>query len=283
MTKHYDPSTLSEFKFEFISSEVIHGLEEKKYRSLEALNQSTLKKVLDVSPFYANWQREHGERTPAMALGSALHTFILEPANFLKEYAVAPVCDRRTREGKADWEAFVSDIGHREPIKSDDYDSLVAMKASVGNLFESRHGKTHNESAFIAEIVVTEGEFKGQKVRLKGKLDCIHEHEDSAIIKDLKTVADISNVNGASYHSNWAIQSGLYRDALEFAIRKPASFIYVCVSKEEPHDCKVVRCTNEMLAKGTLDYGKALHMWLSWEKLGKPNTAQFLGIQDLNG
>lgn len=281
--KHYNPTTLADFKFEFVSSEIIHGLEEAKYRSLDCLNQSTLKKALAVSPFHADWLRANPDRTPAMAFGSALHTFVLEPERFPELYAVAPVCDRRTTQGKATWNDFITDIGHREPIKSEDYEDMQGMKASVGNLFQSKHGKTHVESAFISEILVTEGEFKGKRLRLKGKLDCYHEHEDHMVIKDLKSVADISNVGGASYHSNWAMQSGLYRDALEFAIRKPASFIYVCVGKDKPFDSRVYQCSKEMLAKGTQEYGRALHMWLAWEALGKPNTATFLGVQELNG
>jgi hypothetical protein len=280
---HYDPATLSEFKFEFVASEIIHGLEEAKYRMADGLNQSTLKKVLAVSPFHADYMLKNPEQTPAMALGSALHTLVLEPSKFDKEYAVAPECDRRTTEGKHIWNLFTSEIGERKPIKSADYDDMLGMKASVGNLFESQHGKRYVESAFFSEILVTEGEFKGKRVRLKGKLDCYHEREDSVTIKDLKTVADISNINGASYHSNWAIQSGMYKDALEFAIKKPAAFVYVCVGKEKPFDCRVAKCTQEMLAKGTLEYGKAIHMWLNWEAMGKPNTAKFLGIQDLNG
>jgi exodeoxyribonuclease VIII len=283
MKTHYDPSTLAEFKFEFVASEIIHGLEEAKYRKADGLNQSTLKKVLAVSPFHADYLLKNPDRTPAMAFGSALHTLVLEPEKFQDNYIVAPVCDRRTTEGKRVYAEFSQLIGDREPIKAEDYDDLMGMKASVGNLFESQHGKRHVESAFFSEILVTEGEFKGKRVRLKGKLDCYHEREDSVTIKDLKTVADISNINGASYHSNWAIQAGLYKDALEFALRKPAAFVYVCVGKDKPFDCRVAKCTQEMLAKGTLEYGKAIHMWLNWEAMGKPNTAKFLGIQDLNG
>lgn len=281
--KQYNPTTLSEFKFEFVQSEIIHGLEEAKYRSLDCLNQSTLKKALAVSPFNADWLRKNPEQTPAMAFGSALHTLVLEPDQFSKRYEVAPVCDRRTTDGKRIWAEFIENIGGREPIKADDWDDLQAMKASVGNLFQSKHGTTHMESAFISEILVTEGEFRGERVRLKGKLDCFHEHAESAIIKDLKTVADISNVASASYHSNWAMQSGLYSDALAFAIRKPVSFIYVCVGKDKPFDVRVFECSQEMLVSGTQSYAKALHMWLSWEKCGRPNTAQFLGVQKLNG
>jgi hypothetical protein len=57
------------------------------------------------------------ESTDAMKIGSALHTAILEPADFVDRHPVAPECDRRTTIGKATWAEFQASCRHgAEPL-----------------------------------------------------------------------------------------------------------------------------------------------------------------------
>jgi exodeoxyribonuclease VIII len=57
---------------------------------------------------YLDPQRTPTEPTPSMRLGTAIHTAVLEPGEFAKRHHVAPVVDRRTKDGKAAWEAALA-------------------------------------------------------------------------------------------------------------------------------------------------------------------------------
>jgi hypothetical protein len=44
--------------------------------------------------------------SPAMRKGRLIHKLVLEPKGFAKEFAVSPICDRRTKVGKDLWHDF---------------------------------------------------------------------------------------------------------------------------------------------------------------------------------
>ena len=48
---------------------------------------------------YLNPNAAPQKESPALIIGSAAHCAVFEPAEFGKRYAVAPHCDRRTKEG----------------------------------------------------------------------------------------------------------------------------------------------------------------------------------------
>ena len=84
-------------------------MNELDYNSAEGIRRSDLWKMED-SPEKFKYFLEHPmEQTPAMAFGSACHKYILEPDSFGSEYVLASSVDKRTKEGKAAWETFLSE------------------------------------------------------------------------------------------------------------------------------------------------------------------------------
>lgn len=282
MSKSYTKSTLADFTIELVKSELRTG--SKSYRADPAINQSFLKDVNSVSPSYADYRRLNPEETPALVFGSALHTLVLEPLEFNKRYAMLPECDRRTKEGKALYEDFcLSNVG-KVVLKSDDVNKLLLMAEKSRSHFESKTShKSYAEANLFGTFAVTGGEFKGETIDVKAQLDMLHVYDDRCVIQDLKSVADISNVSGASYHSGWATQSAFYNDLTTFAFRKESSFEYVAQSKDEPYDVRKFIVSDEMFIKGRLAFTSAMHKWLWWKKNGKPETAEFHGNEILNG
>lgn len=53
---------------------------------------------------------EDEEKKSALDMGTALHCLLLEPREFDKRFIVSPKFDRRTKQGKADEEAFLRDV-----------------------------------------------------------------------------------------------------------------------------------------------------------------------------
>lgn len=282
--KTYDRSDLSEFAIEFTGAMRVKGVAEANYRADDGYNQSFLKDVLSVSPSYAYHIKDNPEETPALLFGTALHAYILENGKFNAKYAVMLECDRRTKEGKAYYENFCVENAGKTVLKHEDYHKILDMniKAKPYFMFDDER-IVDNEAQFYASAVVVGGKFKGQKLKFKGLLDQISVGQDDVIVKDLKSVQDISNVSGASYNNGWAVQAALYHDMVDFALRKPVKFKYIAVGKDKPYDCRQFIVSDEMLIKGRKQYTEAVHRLLSWEAAGRPSTAEFLGEETLNG
>ena len=282
MAKSYqfDP----DFKLELVSARVATPDVAKTYRSADALNQSYLKDVLGVSPSYAEYRRLNPEETPALAFGTALHTQVLEPNDFNKRYAILPDCDRRTKEGKGIYEAFCVSNAGKTVLKQDDFAKLVRMASISRKYFDEKLAIISNhEQAIFGTFKVIDGEFKGKEVDVKALLDAVYVFPDHVLIKDLKSVADIANVTGASYSNGWAVQSAFYHDLVQKFSKLETKFEYVAQSKDEPYDVRIGYVSDEMFIKGRMLYQSAINRWLWWNKNGRPETAEFLGKQALNG
>jgi hypothetical protein len=282
--KHYDIHGDNVINLKIENAKLLN-LSESEYRPLAALNQSYIKDCYNVSPSYAEYRLKNPEIGPALIFGSALHHYVLEQSTFYGHYAVAPQCDRRTSAGKATWEAFVADSGDKTVLKEEDFHKIHAMAKALGTLFQSTAvgAKYVVEQCIVADAVVTEGEFKGAPLRLKAKFDWLSLSDEKLVTKDLKSIADITSVVGASYNNGWAIQSAFYSDLMTAYKPVPNDFYYIPVSKEEPHDARVFKVSDEMLIAGRKRYLSAIHKMLWWEANGRPDTAQFHGIDYLNG
>lgn len=71
--------------------EIIYDLSFADYRAIPALNWSLLKEI-DDSPGRLDWRRRNPwTPSPAAILGNAIHTWLLEPAEFARRYVTVPV------------------------------------------------------------------------------------------------------------------------------------------------------------------------------------------------
>ena len=80
---------------------------------------------------YLDPDRQPLEPTPAMRLGTALHTHVLERSRWDEEIAVAPQCDRRTKAGKEAFASFEANAAGKTVITCDDAEVVMAMGRSV--------------------------------------------------------------------------------------------------------------------------------------------------------
>ena len=55
-------------------------------------------------------QHRHDEEKSALDMGTVICTVCFEPGEFDKRFIVSPKSDRRTKQGKADEEAFIRDV-----------------------------------------------------------------------------------------------------------------------------------------------------------------------------
>ena len=93
----------------------------KEYRSREGISSSDLKKIMKSPAHYKYWKDNPQEDTPALLFGRAAHKYILETYDFYNEFAVAPNCDRRTKEGKETWNKFVAESEGKDIITEEQF------------------------------------------------------------------------------------------------------------------------------------------------------------------
>jgi|688.fasta_scaffold46918_9 hypothetical protein len=210
----------------------VSTMSESEYRSLPALNASRFKAFFR-SPFHFFNQREV-EETEAMRIGTAIHTAILEPEQYLSTIAFYPEADGRTTEGKAIKKAFEAGAVGKTILKADSKEIVErAVKAVT----------THQE----VRLILANPENRREQVLLtslweqdcKARLDLIN--VETGVIRDIKTCEDASperfkyEVRDRLY---W-VQAGFYALVAEKVFGKPFGFEFIAVEKGDPSTCTI--------------------------------------------
>lgn len=91
----------------------------KEYHDAEGVSKSDLDLVHKSPLHYITAKNSQKVQTEALLFGSALHKFVLENNEFSSEFTTAPLCDRRTKEGKAIYADFLEKSVGKEVITSE--------------------------------------------------------------------------------------------------------------------------------------------------------------------
>ena len=105
----------------------------KEYRSKEGISRSELFPILSKTPKHMKYEQEHPEDGETLALleGRAIHKMILEPETFNSEFAIAPVCDRRTKEGREKYAKFLDKCEGMDVLTADSFEKVMDMAAAI--------------------------------------------------------------------------------------------------------------------------------------------------------
>lgn len=114
-----------------MTTRIIPDMSAADYHAHPAVSKSILDKIAK-SPLHAKAYIEEGlpEPTPAMLFGTAYHMAVLEPERFANTYVVFEG-DRRTKQGKADYESLIT--AGASIISRSDLDAITAMSMAVRN------------------------------------------------------------------------------------------------------------------------------------------------------
>lgn len=209
-----------------------------RYEDSPAVNKSTLWEMRK-SPLHY-WHLMHDtpkEDTAAMKFGRAVHSRLLEPIEFSANYAVAPECDRRTKEGKAIW-AELMESG-KEVISASDMDAILGM-----------------ENEFPADLIAgaqtevplfwTDNE---TGVECKGRLDAIT--EDYVIDYKTTTNAATDAFMREALRYGYDLQAAMYLEAARANGYHPKGFIFIAQEKTAPYLVNVLHAGDVFIDRGT--------------------------------
>lgn len=263
----------------------VYDISNEQYHASNGISRSRLM-LLDKSPYHfwyevLSGQAQARESTPAMSIGSAFHTLLLEPAKFNEEFAVAPKVDRRTKQGKDDWEIFATESAGKIILTDDQFSKVGQMVDLVG-----RHEIVTtllDESVFEQSIYWTD---KETGLQFKTRPDIW----SNKMVVDLKTTNDASSYGFTRSALNYGyyLQAGMAFEACK-AIGKPFEmFVILACEKEAPHVPAVYMMNDEALQFGIdqfTNYKKKLKACLEsdkWEgypvqELGIPKYATIEG------
>jgi exodeoxyribonuclease VIII len=181
-----------------------------------------------------------------MALGSALHTHVLELDQWDSRYVVMPEgLKRTTKEGKAAYEALLQD--GRTILNSSTAQQVMAMGRSIlsnpaAAMLLHWPGKAETTHLWVDAAT---------GVECKCRPDWLT--NDGALVVDLKTTRDASpagfrkSIGAYRYH----VQAAWYLHGLEQATgRRPDQFIFICIESEPPYPTAVYAADSEMIGAG---------------------------------
>jgi hypothetical protein len=214
-----------------------------------------------------------------MALGSAVHTAVLEPGLFADTYAVAPVCDKRTTKGKKTWADFCAANEGKEILKKDEYTQCCEMSREAGK------NPTIRELCFMKGF--TEMSFvwidEDTGVLCKGRIDRFSRLWGNSVIADLKTTENASEdawkreVVKYQYHT----QAAFYMDGLQtISPAEARKFLWLALEKKPPYALAIYEPDAATIGKGRSMYRNYLRQYLKANTSGEwPGYDQ--GIQAL--
>lgn len=216
-------------------------------RKLGVVSKSILD-LIDRSPaHYKQWVDDGvEERTPALVFGSAFHCALLEPDRFAADYAVEPdFGDCRKKENKAARDSWRSLHEGKDPVASDDAETIKRMVAAV-----HRHP--------LASRMIADG---------KSELTLRWTDEDSGLpcraradyyVERLGAVFDVKSTLDARpkafqrdvLNYRYHVQDALYRAAFAANKIEVRHFAFICVEKDQPHAIAIYELDSDAVARG---------------------------------
>lgn len=237
----------------------VAGIPEETYHGdLTSVSSSTLKTVVSKTPAHAKADLETPRaQTPALLLGRAVHCRVLEPESYPARYAVAPKVDRRTREGKATWDAFTQAHPGAAILSEEDGATVEAIAAAI-----QAHPIAHH--AVRGGHAELSGWYRDPETGVQCRIRPDYLRAAGGIMADVKTALDASpgafqrSIHGLGYH----VQAAMYAAGFEAIIGDPLrDFLFITAEKSRPYAVAVYRLEEDALAVGRRLYRAALRTW----------------------
>lgn len=223
-----------------------HDQPDKEYHAAPGLSSSLLKLLLRSPAHYK--AREHKD-TAALRFGIAFHCAVLEPVKYAMHKLVQPECDRRTKDGKEDYQDFMDTVKPDDIVLTEaDNDCINYMQLAIFNHGVSLDGECEQSGKYHS---------KEYNVDLRIRPDLMRDD----LIIDVKTCEDARPlaVKRAIQNFDYDLSAALYLDvANHIAPNRFNHFEWVFVEKKPPYGVAVYRADDSLIEQGRLKYIKAL-------------------------
>lgn len=240
----------------------IYDISNDAYHSGQGFSRSTLLEFLK-SPLHF-WHAAFGEKasdeppkiinqTHALYFGNALHTAILEPHLFEKEYLVMPKVNRATKAGKELYANKLDEAGDRLLIEEPAYKSIMDMLAGIER--NKRAVGLIRDAEYEKSIYWTDDD---TELLCKVRPDVWH----SNMIVDLKTAADASfkAFQSSVFKYGYHVQAAMIQEGIKQVCGVDIKhFLYVVVEKQPPYAVGIYMLDPLAISTGYVDFKNILN------------------------
>lgn len=235
-----------------------------EYRAIDAINASALKHAVKSPAHYRYARTAKREQTESQSFGEALHLAVLEPERYTTVVAVSPKFDRRTKQGKADAEAFAAANVGKTIIDEADAEAINAMRESC------------LACPAVRQIIGASGQCEATALWREAGVDLDAKARFDRISFGAKCIADVKTARDASpegfaracaqyqYHFSAA---WYMRGALALTSH-PFRFTWIALEKEPPYAVAVYEPTERMLDVANNQIESALRRVKDCEETG---------------
>ena len=228
--------------------QVFEVMTNAEYRKRDGLASTDIKRMMKSMAYWKYLQDnpEDERDTPSLKFGRAYHKFCLEPYDFNNEYVVSPKIDRRTKDGKAEYEQFLKTAGDKEVIDEEMYDQLTKMREAlyatpyVRKLIDGEHEK----SFFWTD--------ERTGIKCKCRPDSFGEFGGQCICVDLKTTTDAETdaFMRSAIKFNYDVQAAHYTAGLEAIYKKNFDFVFIAQEVKPPYLVNVLQADEYFMRSG---------------------------------
>jgi exodeoxyribonuclease VIII len=225
----------------------------QEYDAITALNYSGMKELLKSPAHYQAYLNAERVETKALRVGTMVHLAILQ-SDLWQNYKPAPMCDKRTREGKELYAAFQASLKPgQQVVDLDEHELVMNIADSVGTTKEKLGVD------FIATELMLTSEDAG--VPLKCSIDAVG---SDGYLYDIKTceAADARSFMGSVLSYKYFLQAYVYLHIYNMVIKdRLKGFRFIACEKTPPYASAVFTLGPELMTRGSFDYETALKLY----------------------
>ena len=250
-----------------------------EYRQREGISSSELKKIMKSPLHYKHWKENPQEDTPALLFGRAAHKYVLETYDFFTEFAVAPNCDRRTKEGKETWAKFIEESEGKDVITEEQFKQIEDMRnAMLATPFVSKLINGEHEVSYF---------WTDEDTGLKCKCRPDSINHKLKIICDYKTCdnAETQQFMRQAINLGYDLQSSYYIDGVKANTGEDYIFVFIAQEKKPPYAVNILQADDNFMASGRQIFREMLNVYKECSEsgtwygyLGSDNQINSLGV-----
>ena len=236
------------------------GIPFAEYLKLPGLSASALKHLMR-SPLNYKWHLDHPtEPTAAMALGTAAHTAILEPAKLKTDYVL---WDGGTRRGKA-WDEYKALNASKTILTVDEFADVKGMHQAVRSFAPAMRYLEAGQAETTMQWSMDGRAFRGRVDWIPAMVD------GRAVLVDLKTTRDARpfKFGGDAYRLGYHIQAALYCDGYAALTGELPRFVIIAVESKAPFEPAVFSLPDEVIERGREEYQRLVEVLTECEASG---------------
>jgi len=221
-------------------------LTEKEYRAHPAISRSELWHMNESPEKFKYYRENPPEPTPALLFGQVVHKLMLQPETFDDDFAVAPDVDRRTKDGREAYNAFLMASDGKGIVTPDMYETAQSMAQRA------------LQEPFVAKLLNGQKEVpffwtdEDTGIDCKCRLDCLNEIGENLIIVDYKSCTDASNDGFMrdAIKYGYHFQSAMYSEGVQRNTGRKPLFVFIAQEKTEPYSINIFQADEAFVQYG---------------------------------